>query len=57
MAFEQVHGRLGPQRLDFLAAMICQTIANTNRDPKKKPIPITKFMPDWDQGVELGDDP
>ncbi len=59
MAFERVHGPIGPMRLDYLAALICQTITNVNRDPKQDALTIDRFLPDWDapQEVDLGDDP
>jgi len=44
---------IGTSRLDYLAGVICATIANVNRDPDKVPDPykpedfIPKFQPEF----------
>lgn len=35
---------IGVDRLDFLAALICTTVANSNRSSKQKPYEIKDFL-------------
>lgn len=53
MAYERQYGPVGPERLDYLAALICATIAATF---SKKPPTIADFMPDWPELMRGGDD-
>lgn len=53
MAYERLHGPLGGQRDDFLAATISNTIAATF---SKTPPPLSEFMPDWPELMRGGDD-
>jgi len=48
-AFERLEGPLGPERWDWRFAMIASTVANTNRDPKKRRQEYRpdEFIPDW----------
>jgi hypothetical protein len=48
MAYERITGPLGQRRDDIHTAMIMAMIANTNRPKGKAPIPVEKFLPDWD---------
>lgn len=44
----------GEEREDLRTALICCTIANVNRDPKKKPTPfeVSDFMPKFEDDKE-----
>lgn len=39
-AYERITGPLGAQRGDRLAAMVAAVVANTARDPKRRPRPF-----------------
>ena len=39
----------GDRRADVLAGMICSIIANVNRGPKARPMPVDKFIPKWEE--------
>lgn len=50
MAFEQVYGPLGPERVDLLFAMLMATVANAApRRKGKSPATPKQFLPRWDQ--------
>ncbi len=51
LAYEQVAGPLGPERLDYLFAQLMSTIANVNRGKGQKPYRSEQFMPTWDAGA------
>ncbi|MFE6223333.1 hypothetical protein [Streptomyces sp. NPDC057854] len=50
MAYEQVAGILGPERLDLLHSITTATVANTARTRGRAARPAD-FMPKWDQGA------
>ncbi|MFE9737344.1 hypothetical protein [Streptomyces sp. NPDC006477] len=49
MAYEQIAGPLGPERLDLLHAITAATIANTARGKDQPPYEPRDFLPRWDQ--------
>jgi len=55
-AFERVHGPIGQRRDDIHTAMIMAMIANTNRGKNKAPVPVEKFLPDWDTDKPVTDE-
>lgn len=50
MAYEQMTGPLGPERMDILAAQLCAVVANANRDRKSRAAKPKDFLPNWDRG-------
>jgi hypothetical protein len=56
MAYEQVSGPLGPERLDVLASIIAATTANTARGKGQRAKGPADFIPTWDQGAAKGGD-
>jgi hypothetical protein len=51
MAYEQVSGPLGPERMDSLIAMLTATVANTARGKGSTASTPKDFMPKWDRGA------
>ncbi|MFD3352733.1 phage tail assembly protein T [Streptomyces fradiae] len=49
MAYEQITGPLGPERLDVLHSILAATVSNAARAKGRKAVP-KDFMPQWDQG-------
>lgn len=52
----EAYWALRPQpstHLDYLAALICQTIANVNRGARQRPYKVEDFLPRW--GVKEAD--
>lgn len=47
-AFEMIEGPIGQSRDDILAAIVTAAIVNSNRE-RKKPYPVTDFIPKWDR--------
>nr|WP_232788979.1 hypothetical protein [Streptomyces odonnellii] len=50
MAYENVTGLIGGERLDGLVAMLAATVANTARSKGTKAQP-KDFLPKWDRGA------
>ncbi|URM90422.1 hypothetical protein LUW75_10905 [Streptomyces sp. MRC013] len=50
MAYEQIAGPLGQERLDVLHSILAATVSNTARAKGRKAAPAD-FMPQWDQGA------
>jgi hypothetical protein len=52
ICFFGIEGPAGEERADWRAGLIASTIANANRDPKKRKEPFepTEFMPKWGDG-------
>lgn len=47
--FDQIEP-FGDRRLDYIAGLICSTIANTTRTKKSDKVwKISDFMPEWDK--------
>lgn len=55
IAYEAVTGPLGPERADIHAALIAQTVANTNRG-KGRPRKLSDFLLKWDQPQQTWQD-
>lgn len=51
MAYEQISGPLGPERIDVLASIIASTTANTARGKGQRAKEPADFIPEWDQGA------
>ncbi|MET9516383.1 hypothetical protein [Streptomyces sp. NPDC002994] len=51
IAYEQVTGPLGPERMDVLVAILAATVSNTARAKGRKAEP-KDFIPKWDQGAK-----
>lgn len=51
MAYEQVAGPLGPERIDQLVAMLASVVANANRAKGRKARP-KDYLPQWDRRRE-----
>lgn len=49
MCYFAIEGPAGEDRADWRAGLVASTIANANRDPKKRREPFTPkdFMPEW----------
>lgn len=49
ICFWGIEGPAGEERADWRAGLVASTIANANRDPKKRrePFEPTDFMPKW----------
>lgn len=45
--YERLYGPLGPERLDYLFAMLAATIANANRGKGKTAYKPAQFAPRW----------
>jgi len=45
--WERLHGPLGPERLDYLAAAVQATLANVNRGKRQKAFKPVDFAPPW----------
>lgn len=54
MAYEQISGPLGPERIDVLASIMAATTANTARGKGQSAKEPKDFLPEWDQGAESG---
>lgn len=57
MAYEQISGPLGPERIDVLSSILAATVANTARGKGQRAKEPSDFMPKWDQhaGTAGGD--
>lgn len=51
--YEQVHGPLGGERLDYAAALIAERITNMLRGKNAKPIPQDTYMATWYKPQEV----
>lgn len=51
MAYEQISGPLGPERLDVLSSILAATVANTARGKGQRAKEPKDFIPQWDQGA------
>lgn len=51
MAYERVAGPLGGRRIDVAAAVMSAVVANSNRDPKSRAVPVEDFLVNWDGPV------
>ncbi|MGW3936437.1 phage tail assembly protein T [Streptomyces phaeochromogenes] len=49
MAYEQISGPFGPERLDVHMAILAATVSNTVRSKGRKASP-RDFLPEWDKG-------
>lgn len=51
-----IEGPAGEERADWRAGLVASTIANANRDPKrrKEPFEPTDFMPKWGEAGDKG---
>lgn len=52
LAYEQITGPLGPERIDVLASIIAATTANTARGKGQSAKEPKDFLPAWDQHAE-----
>lgn len=51
MAYEQVTGPLGPERLDLLFGILTATVSNGSRGKGQRAKEPKDFIPAWDQGA------
>ncbi|WP_327436156.1 hypothetical protein OG279_26315 [Streptomyces sp. NBC_01201] len=51
MAYEQITGPLGPDRLDLLFGILTATVSNGSRGKGQRPKEPKDFIPKWDQGA------
>ncbi|MEU0133404.1 hypothetical protein ABZ172_05085 [Streptomyces sp. NPDC006296] len=51
MAYEQVTGPLGPERLDLLFGILTATVSNGSRGKGQRAKEPRDFIPKWDQGA------
>jgi hypothetical protein len=49
-----VTGPLGPERLDYLFAMLQALTANVNRSKGQRPFKLDEFMPKWGRARQAG---
>ncbi|MFD7429058.1 hypothetical protein ACFV6Z_18725 [Streptomyces sp. NPDC059818] len=54
MAYEQISGPLGPERVDVLSSIVAATVANTARGKGQRAKEPADFLPKWDQGATAG---
>ena len=51
MAYEQVTGPLGPERMDLLFGILTATVSNGSRGKGQRAREPKDFIPKWDQGA------
>lgn len=54
LAFERIEGPLGPERIDYAAAVVAQTIIAMNLKKGKKPPKLSELTIDWDTDKPKG---
>ena len=52
MAYENVTGPLGPERLDLLFGILTATVSNGSRSKGQRAKEPKDFIPAWDQGAK-----
>lgn len=53
-AYERVAGPLGPERMDYLLAIVAATVANTASKTRRTP---NDYIPQWDRDKDRITDP
>ena len=56
MVYEKLYGRIGPERDDYLAARIAQTVYNSRVEKKSQAKPLDLFLLDWNPPQPLDEE-